>query len=73
MVKQVLDYVYISETGREVPEDKDIEECIKIAKEKDVIVRLNWKKKWSGAYFVNITGTDSVDSVRAVMPRFYPV
>ena len=73
MVKQILDYEYISETGREVPEYKDIEECIKIAKEKDVIVRLNWEMKWSGAFSISITGSDLVDSVRAAMPKYYPM
>lgn len=76
MIKELLE---LTKLGYGVPEDEELEQCIKIQKENpDKLVKLHYAVKWSGKYkvlFMNDDGSirETVAEVREHMPKYYAV
>lgn len=74
MIKELLE---LTKLGYDIPEDEELEYCIKIQKENpDKLVKLHYTVKWSGHYcisFMNADGTilETVAAVRETMPKYY--
>ena len=74
MIKQLLEFEKL-DCG--VPEDEELEECIKVQKENpDKMVILHYYVKWSGNYqvlFLNDDGSirETVAEVKEHMPKYY--
>lgn len=54
---------YMLDEVNDTPKIKDIEECIKIAKEHDCVIELRWFMKWSGKFVRYIHATDDAQDV----------
>ena len=73
----LVEQLELTKLGYGVPEDEELEQCIKIQKENPgKIVMLHYTVKWSGhycIYFMNDDGviSDTVEKVRAGMPKYY--
>jgi len=58
----------------EVPNDNDLNEAITMAKlNSDIQIILRWYVNYSGWYSLRIRSTDTVESCRERMPKFYAV
>lgn len=58
---------------KSVPTDDEILEAIEYAKENNCMVEFFYQIAYSGKYTVLINKTDTLESVRAVMPKSYGV
>ncbi len=56
-----------------VPSDGDIQQAIKIATDNKCLVELNWVVLYSGRYRVTISESDTLESVRDNMPKYYGI
>ena len=74
MIKELLE---LTKLGYGIPEDEELEQCIKIQKENpDKLVKLHYTVKWSGQYciyFMNDDGTisETIEEVKEGMPKYY--
>ncbi len=72
MITPVLTYFVISK-DRSVPSKEDVEECLKIAKEKHCIVELQWYKRWSGDFSRYIKEDMTFEEAWELIPKAYCV
>ena len=56
-----------------IPNDDDILEAMRIVKINDCVVRILWTVMYSGTYDVLIAQDSTLDSVKAQLPKVYPV
>ena len=54
-----------------VPDEEDLLRCIGIAREHGCIVRLEWRLRWSGDHYIQVTGDSTVEGLLERMPKSY--
>ena len=55
------------------PKDADILDAIEIATKNNCIVELNWAVAYSGRYKVSVSQSDTVESVKKFIPKYYGI
>lgn len=70
MITSILTYFV---TNKDRPSKEDVEECLKIAKEKHCIVELRWHKAWSGDFSRYIKEDMTFEEAWDLMPKVYCV
>lgn len=70
MITPILTY-FVTNKDYSVPSKEDVEECLKIAKEKHCIVELRWYKKWSGNFSRYIKEDMTFEEAWDLMPKVY--
>lgn len=55
------------------PKDDDILEAMKIVKNDNCVVKISWHIKYSGTYDVVIANDSTLESVKAQIPKIYPI
>ena len=71
MIKKIVTYKCFNPGGFGSPNDEDILECIKIAKDEGVIIELKWYIKWSGWYSLYISEDNTLEECKDKIPRCY--
>ncbi len=62
--------IYVCDT---VPTDDDISTSIDIARNEHILIKLLWYVEYSGTYHAVIAHDSTIESVKAQMPKIYPV
>ena len=71
-MKKVEIYTIEEYDGRRTPKYEDIEECVKIANEKDCIVRLEWTMmRWPSLYKRDIYPGEDAQEIYDSLPHVY--
>jgi hypothetical protein len=55
------------------PKDDDILEAMKIVKNDNCVVKILWNVKYSGTYDVLVANDSTLESVKAQLPKIYPI
>lgn len=68
MIQEVKNYKCDS-----TPNEQDIQQAINISKSNGCLINLYWIKPYSGKYSVMIHPDSTVESIKAQLPKFYPI
>ena len=68
MIQEVR--IYLSDGE---PKEEDILKAIDIVKRDGCLIRLQWHMEYSGMHEVIVAHDSTLESVKAQLPKFYPV
>ncbi len=55
------------------PKDEDILQAIEIAANNKCLVELHWSVVYSGRYRMTVSESDTLDSVKKFIPKYYGI
>lgn len=68
MIQEIKTYVCDT-----IPKDDDILKAIDIVRNEHILIKLQWYVEYSGTYHVVIAHDSTIESVKAQMPKIYPI